>query len=198
MTELELVLALLVPVAAFATLARGLGLPYPILLVLGGVLVGLAVGAIVAPIRRRLDDPPVEILISLLTPYAAYLPAERLGLSGVLAAAAAGLYLGRRAPQLMQAQAPVNRRTGGRGAGRAARDRVARPPAADRRPAHPVRPPGQPPGRRRRRRHGRPGTGPRAQPRARIARPPAHPSRGRRRRAERGPGALRPRRATRR
>jgi CPA1 family monovalent cation:H+ antiporter len=81
-----------------------------VLLALGGVLVGLAVGAIVAPIRRRLDDPPVEILISLLTPYAAYLPAERLGLSGVLAAAAAGLYLGRRAPELMQAQARVSGR----------------------------------------------------------------------------------------
>jgi CPA1 family monovalent cation:H+ antiporter len=77
---------------------------------LGGVPVGLAVAAVVAPIRRRLNDPPVEIVISILTPYAAYLPAERFGLSGVLAAAAAGLYLGRQAPQLMQAQTRVNSR----------------------------------------------------------------------------------------
>jgi CPA1 family monovalent cation:H+ antiporter len=43
---------------------------------------------------RRLDDPPVEVVISLVMPFAAYLPADELGLSGVLAAVSAGLAVG--------------------------------------------------------------------------------------------------------
>jgi monovalent cation/hydrogen antiporter len=66
----------------------------------GGVAIGLLVGWLVAEVRRRLDDPPVEIVLSVVTGYAAYLPADRLGLSGVLAAVTAGLYLGWRAPEL--------------------------------------------------------------------------------------------------
>jgi monovalent cation/hydrogen antiporter len=69
----------------------------------GGVAVGLAVGWLVAELRRRLDDPVVEIVISVVTSYAAYLPAELLHVSGVLAAVAAGLYLGWRAPALASA-----------------------------------------------------------------------------------------------
>ena len=67
----------------------------------GGVAIGLAVGWLVAHVRTRLSDLPVEITVSLLTPYAAYLPAEVLGASGVLAAVTAGLYLGRRASRIM-------------------------------------------------------------------------------------------------
>ena len=59
-----------------------------------GVAVGLAVGIVGRLIGRRLDDPPIEIVLSLLLAYAAYLPAERLGASGVLATVTAGLYLG--------------------------------------------------------------------------------------------------------
>jgi Na+/H+ antiporter len=67
---------------------------------LAGVAVGFAVGAVVAEIRRRIDDPPVEITISLATGYAAYLPAEALGASGVLAAVSAGVYVGWLAPAI--------------------------------------------------------------------------------------------------
>jgi Na+/H+ antiporter len=67
----------------------------------GGVAIGLAVGYVVAAIRRRLEDPTTEITISLFTGYAAYLPADDLGLSGVLAAVTAGIYLGWRAPELI-------------------------------------------------------------------------------------------------
>jgi monovalent cation/hydrogen antiporter len=66
----------------------------------GGVAIGIAVGYVVAAIRRRLDDPQVEITISLFTGYAAYVPANELGLSGVLAAVACGIFMGWRAPQL--------------------------------------------------------------------------------------------------
>jgi len=67
---------------------------------LGGLAVGLLVGAAVAAVRRRLDDPPTEITISILTGYAAYLPAEELGFSGVIAAVTVGIYMGSRTSQV--------------------------------------------------------------------------------------------------
>jgi monovalent cation/hydrogen antiporter len=70
----------------------------------GGIAIGLVVGFVVAEIRQRLDDAPTEITISLLTAYAAFIPADELGLSGVLAAVAAGVYLGWRAPELITPQ----------------------------------------------------------------------------------------------
>lgn len=66
----------------------------------GGVAIGLVAGFVIAEIRKRLDDPPVEVTVSLLTAYAAYIPAERLGASAVLAAVSCGLYIGWRAPEI--------------------------------------------------------------------------------------------------
>jgi CPA1 family monovalent cation:H+ antiporter len=63
---------------------------------IGGIVIGVAVGWVAAMIVRALDDPPVEVLLSLVIPFAAYLPADQLGLSGVLAAVSAGLVVGRR------------------------------------------------------------------------------------------------------
>src|SRR3954468_16051242 len=60
---------------------------------IGGAVLGLAVGWVIAQVRERLDDPPVEITLALFSGYAAYLPAEELGLSGVTAAVAVGLYM---------------------------------------------------------------------------------------------------------
>jgi CPA1 family monovalent cation:H+ antiporter len=61
-----------------------------------GILVGLAVGEIVHLIEDRIDDGPIEIALSILTPYVAYLGAESIRASGVLAVVACGLYLSRR------------------------------------------------------------------------------------------------------
>ncbi len=72
--------------------------------VAGGVAVGLAVGFVVRAVRRRLDNPPVEIAISLLTGYFAYLPAEMLGFSAVLAAVTVGIYMGWHTPELTTVQ----------------------------------------------------------------------------------------------
>ncbi|MEA2358542.1 MAG: monovalent cation/hydrogen antiporter [Solirubrobacteraceae bacterium] len=66
-----------------------------------GIAIGLAVGYVIARLRRAVDDAPTEITISLVTPYFAYLPAEALGVSAVLAAVTSGIYLGWRAPQLV-------------------------------------------------------------------------------------------------
>jgi CPA1 family monovalent cation:H+ antiporter len=68
---------------------------------LGGLAIGLIVGWLVAHVRRRLDDPPTEMAVSLLTAYAAYIPAEELGASGVIAAVTVGVFLGWRAPRLV-------------------------------------------------------------------------------------------------
>jgi CPA1 family monovalent cation:H+ antiporter len=66
----------------------------------GGVAVGLAVGWVVSRIRRRLDNPPAEITLSLMTGYFAFIPADLLGVSAVLAAVTAGIYLGWHTPEL--------------------------------------------------------------------------------------------------
>ena len=63
--------------------------------VVGGVVVGIAVGAVIAFVRRRIDAPPVEVTIALFSGYFAYLPAEAIGVSGVLAAVTVGIYMGR-------------------------------------------------------------------------------------------------------
>ncbi len=68
---------------------------------LGGIVIGLGVGWLAAQFHKRVDDAPIEITVSLLTPFVAYLLAEQLEVSGVLAVVAAGLYLGRRMPELL-------------------------------------------------------------------------------------------------
>jgi len=70
----------------------------------GGVLIGLAIGNVVAWIQRRLDDPPIQVTISLLTPFAAYVSADRLEVSGILAVVTAGVYLGWRSPEITTAR----------------------------------------------------------------------------------------------
>jgi CPA1 family monovalent cation:H+ antiporter len=72
--------------------------------VVGGIAVGLAVGYLIRQLRRRLDNPPVEITVSLLSGYFAYLPAHALGVSGVLAAVTVGIYMGWHTPELTNAQ----------------------------------------------------------------------------------------------
>ena len=79
---------------------------------IGGILIGLAVGWLAEQFHKRVDDAPIEITVSLLTPFVAYLSAERLGVSGVLAVVTAGLYLGWRMPELLTLQDPAAGRAG--------------------------------------------------------------------------------------
>jgi len=74
----------------------------------GGVAVGLAVGWLIGRVRRWVQGVPVVgNTISLLTPFFAYLPAEWLGLSGVLSVVAVGLYFGRQGPRVVPAATRV-------------------------------------------------------------------------------------------
>ena len=75
-----------------------------VLSIVGGIAVGIAVGLVIREVRRRLDNPPVEITISLLSGYFAYLPADALDVSGVLAAVTVGVYMGWHTPELTTAQ----------------------------------------------------------------------------------------------
>jgi Na+/H+ antiporter len=70
----------------------------------GGIAIGLAVGWIIAFIRERTQDTQVSITISLLSGYAAFVPADAVGASGVLAAVTTGIYMGIRGPSIIPAR----------------------------------------------------------------------------------------------
>ncbi len=63
-------------------------------LIVAGIAVGLILGRIVEWFEHRINDAPIEIAVSIFVPYTAYLAAEAIRGSGVLAVVAAGLYLG--------------------------------------------------------------------------------------------------------
>lgn len=73
----------------------GYGLLRLLYLTAVGIGIGLLVGVIVDFVEHRIDDSGIEIAISLLVPYAAYLAADSIHASGVLAVVACGLYLSR-------------------------------------------------------------------------------------------------------
>ena len=75
-----------------------------VLSIAGGIAIGLAVGYVIRQVRKRIDDPPIEVAIAVLTGYIAYLPATAAGVSGVLAAVTAGVYMGWYTPELTTAQ----------------------------------------------------------------------------------------------
>lgn len=72
---------------------------------LGGVGIGLLAGWVSLAIRRRVHEPAVEGTVALLTPYLAYLPAEWVGCSGVLAAVTSGVFMSRWLPRVLPARA---------------------------------------------------------------------------------------------
>jgi CPA1 family monovalent cation:H+ antiporter len=75
-----------------------------VLNVVGGIAIGLGIGFLIRQVRLRLHDPPLEITISLLSGFFAYLPAQAAGVSGVLAAVTVGIYMGWHTPELTSAQ----------------------------------------------------------------------------------------------
>ena len=87
------------------TLLEGAG--QLIYLIAGGVLVGVVIGAVVSFLQRQISDAPIEITISLVTPYVTYLIAEAAHCSGILATIAAGLYMGRRSSAFFSLHARI-------------------------------------------------------------------------------------------
>jgi len=70
----------------------------------GGVVLGLAVGWLATRVHRRLDEPFIETTLTLLTPYVAWLAAEHVQVSGVLAVVSAGLYVSRQSSRAFAAR----------------------------------------------------------------------------------------------
>jgi monovalent cation/hydrogen antiporter len=75
-----------------------------VFLIGGGVFVGLAIGGVIALFEKWVDDGPIEIVISILVPYAAYLISDRAHASGVIAVIACGMYMSRQSPEYMSPQ----------------------------------------------------------------------------------------------
>jgi CPA1 family monovalent cation:H+ antiporter len=74
-----------------------------LLIVAGEVIWGVGVGWLMLRLRRWVAEPQIEILLSILTPFAAYWPPAHLGGSGVLATVAAGLYVSWNGPSIISA-----------------------------------------------------------------------------------------------
>ena len=101
--------ALAAVVAGAGTFSLGRAVGEFALVAVGGFAIGLVAGYLIGRLRDLLlrwqvSDTFVEVTLSLMTPYAAYLAAEQVGVSGVLAVVAAGLYSGWRDPVRMDAE----------------------------------------------------------------------------------------------
>jgi CPA1 family monovalent cation:H+ antiporter len=70
----------------------------------GGAAVGVAVAWVNMNLRRRLDDPLLGNLVMILAPFTAYLLAELIHASGVLAVVVSGLIMAQVAPSLIRAE----------------------------------------------------------------------------------------------
>src|SRR3954468_3328120 len=88
-----------------ATFHAGAGALEFVWIVTAGTAVGLATGWISIHLRTRVDEPRIEITLALLTTYGAFFVADRIGVSGILASVAAGIYLGLNSTDLSSAEA---------------------------------------------------------------------------------------------
>jgi Na+/H+ antiporter len=68
----------------------------------GGIAIGLAAGWLFTRLRGFVRDPSLDVTLSVITPFVAYIPAERIGTSGVLATVAAGLFVGLRSLDVVE------------------------------------------------------------------------------------------------
>ncbi len=79
--------------------------------VVGGLVCGAVVALVVAWSRSRIQDPSIQLMTVLVTPFVAYIPAEMAGFSGVLAAVVAGFYLGTHGEGLLPPRVRVSGQT---------------------------------------------------------------------------------------
>jgi CPA1 family monovalent cation:H+ antiporter len=86
----------------------GLALLELLWLVAGGIAIGLFAGLVIHKVSLDITDSPVEITLSLATPYMAYLAAEGIHASGVLATVVCGLYLGRKSSETLSINARID------------------------------------------------------------------------------------------
>jgi len=87
----------------------GVGLDF-VVAAAGGTAVGVLLYLLVGTVRKRVEDPVIDTSLSLLVPFVAYVAAEQIHGSGVLAVVVAGLLLGHRAPVLQTASSRIAER----------------------------------------------------------------------------------------
>ncbi|MGW1498176.1 Na+/H+ antiporter [Streptomyces mirabilis] len=73
----------------------------------GGIVIGVAIALLLIPVRRRLPEPLLHSALSVATPFLAYLPAELLHVSGVLAVVTCGLVTTRLGPRIIGSDARI-------------------------------------------------------------------------------------------
>ena len=96
---------------SFSIWEAGLEFVYSVVV---GVAIGLGVGWLIRRVRRRIDNPPVEITIALLSGYLAFIPAELVHASAVLAAVTVGIYMGAHTSELTTTRTRVHEMQRGR------------------------------------------------------------------------------------
>lgn len=94
--------------AAAGGFSVGIGVARLVEISVGGCAVGLVVGWLLVRLRRRLDEPSLEIVLALLAAFGSYVAAYGIGWSGVLAAVVAGLYAGSQAEEISSAGTRLN------------------------------------------------------------------------------------------
>ncbi len=82
-----------------------------VLAAVGGVVIGLVVALVLAKIRSFITDPVLDTTLSFVAPWIAFIPAEEIHSSGVLAVVVMGLYLGHRSPVLQTAASRIAENT---------------------------------------------------------------------------------------
>jgi monovalent cation/hydrogen antiporter len=85
------------------TATMSAGLARLVFLTTAGLAIGLLIGVIVNWLEQRIDHAPIEIALSIMVPYVAYLAADAIHASGVLAVVACGLYLSRKSSTFFSA-----------------------------------------------------------------------------------------------
>lgn len=85
----------------------GAALGHLVWLVAGGIGIGLALGQIFYFCEQWIDEGPLEMVVSLIVPYVAYLTAEQLECSGVICVVTCGLFLSRRSATYLKAPARI-------------------------------------------------------------------------------------------
>ncbi|OOB90475.1 cation:proton antiporter [Rathayibacter sp. VKM Ac-2630] len=74
------------------------------------VVLGLVMGVITVFIRSKLSDPVLDTAVSFAVPFLAYIPAEELGASGVLAVVVTGIYTGHNSARFLSPQSRISER----------------------------------------------------------------------------------------
>ncbi|NHN54634.1 Na+/H+ antiporter [Calidifontibacter sp. DB0510] len=77
---------------------------------LGGVLIGYVAAKLIALVRKHITDTLTSVALSFMTPWIAYLPAEELHSSGVIAVVVCGVLVGHQAPRIQTAQSRMAER----------------------------------------------------------------------------------------